>query len=242
MKRGLLAFCLVVILTSITFSQNLSVSHHGSLVQNGATIDVSGNIDTVVFIEAKVHNNGASTKEVKIRKEEISLINGSMNTFCFAGQCYGSSTLISVHSVQIAAGLADSSFVGDYYPLNNPGTSIIRYTYFDMNNVNDSVSFTVRFTGSLGISQPGSLQPEISSVYPNPATDRVFLDFNNPQSNNNVMLILSDFAGRKVREIIVPAGKGKLEVDLSSIENGVYFYSIIQDNQLVQTRKLVVKK
>ena len=244
MKKLFILFTAIfsLILTGAS-AQSLSVTYHGNAVLNGATLDISGRIDTVIIVDAKVINNSAAAVVVKVRKEEIYLVSNSVNTFCFAGNCYGGTTLVSVGSVNLPAGGGwDSSFTGDYYPMNNTGISIIRYTFFNVANANDTLSFTVRFNGTIGVDKLPAILPEITAAYPNPATDKVSFAYTNTDPGNALVLTLRDFAGRTVREAVLSSGEGLIEFDLSTVESGIYFYSLIRNQQTVLTRKLVVKK
>lgn len=241
MRTTLLSFLLFT-LPIIAFSQNLTLSWHDGVVPNGSILDVSGRIDTVIVAEVLVHNEGLSTIEVKVRKENIHLVPGAMDTYCFASQCYGSEVPVSVHSVHIDPGMYDSTFYGDYYPLGNEGTSIFRYTFFNVADTTDTVSVTIRYSGTLNVPVIDKPAPGVSNAYPNPASDRVSFDYFPVNSEGTRLMVIRDMAGRLVRESIIPSDGGTLEIDLSDIENGIYFYSLIQGNKLVLTRKLVVKK
>jgi hypothetical protein len=244
MKKWILLLFVASFFTRFDLNaQNLTVTHDGNPVLNGSTIDLSGHIDSTLIVEARVYNTGGAAVEVKLRKEEISAVSGSMNTFCFAGNCYGGSTTVSLTSANIPAGGFDSTFSADYYPLSNSGTTIIRYTFFNINNSNDTISFTVRFTGTLGLPTiPGFTLPALSQAYPNPATDKVSFQYTNPLEGNTLLLVIRDFTGRTIRETRIPSGEGVAEFYLAEFESGVYFYSLIQNQQVVLTRKLVVKK
>lgn len=244
MKKLFLLFTAIfsLILTSAS-AQSLSVTQHGNPVLNGAILDVTGMIDTIIIVDAKVINNSAAAVVVKVRKEELLIVPNSMNTFCFAGNCYGGTTMVSVGSVSLPAGGGwDSSFTGDYYPMNNTGTTIIRYTFFNVANANDTISFTVRFNGTIGLDKLPVLMPEITAAYPNPATDKVSFAYTHNEDQNALTLMLRDFAGRTIREAALPSGEGLIEFDLSTVESGIYFYSLIRNQQTIITRKLVVKK
>ncbi|HRZ41576.1 MAG TPA: T9SS type A sorting domain-containing protein [Bacteroidales bacterium] len=242
-KLSILFTAIFSVLSLGAGAQSLSVTFHGNAVLNGTTLDVSGKIDTVIIVDAKVINNSSAAVEVKVRKDEIYTVLNSTNTFCFAGNCYGGSTMVSVGSVNLAAGGGwDTSFTGDYYPLNNTGTTIIRYTFFNVANTNDTISFTVRFTGTIGVNDFPSVVPEITAAYPNPATDKVTFAYTHQDDKNPLVLTLRDFAGRTVREAPLPPGEGLIDFDLSTVESGIYFYSLIRNQQTILTRKLVVKK
>jgi len=243
MKRILLFTSLLIIGLMPLLGQNLSLTWKEGVIANGSTIDVSGHVDSMIVVYAKVHNNGSSVIEVKVAKFDVFLVPGSMDTYCFAGQCYGGSTPVSPQSVMLNASAADSSFSGDYYPLGNVGVSMIRYLFFNVADPNDSVSVTVRYSGALALEKPTTTLAGISNPYPNPASDRVFFDYT---SVNDVhaprVLIMRDMTGRVVRELNVPHGQGTLEVDLSGIDSGIHFYSFMQGQQVLLTRKLVIKR
>ncbi len=240
MKREILTV-LILAFTFTGFSQNLGLSWHGGAIINGDYIDVSGSVDSMLLFEAKIHNIGVAAVEVKVRKEEINIIPGSDNVFCFAGSCYTSQ--VSVTSAQLAVGGSDSSFAADYYAYGNQGTSIIRYTFFNTHETTDTISVYVRFTGSLGIDAPQNPDFTLLNVYPNPANDRVFFDYHNKYYDpTNTVLIVRDFAGRIVKEHIVSAGQGTLVLDVSDIDNGVYFYSFTHNQNITLTRKLIIKR
>jgi hypothetical protein len=235
-----LLFILAGILTG--FSQSLTLSHNGTPVTNGSTIDVSGSVDSMIIVHLKVHNTGSSILTVKVRKEDIYVLPGTTDTYCFAGQCYGGSTPVSPFSVLIAPGTYDTTFSGDYYPSGQIGVSTFRYTFFDVNNLNDTVSVTVRYSAALSAPSADPLLSHVSNVYPNPAIDKIFFDYNPSGSTGLRTLIIRDMAGRKVSESDIPNQQGTLEMDVREMESGVYFYSMLQNGKVLLTRKLVIKR
>jgi hypothetical protein len=241
MKTNLL-FLYILLMAGLTLAgQNLKLSWHGGVISNGAIIDASCHPDSSLIVEVYLQNIATTIKDVKVRKYDVSILSGSVNAYCFAGQCYGGSTPVSSQGVQLGAGKTDSSFTGDYYPLGHDGVTQIMYTFFDVNDANDTVSLTIRYNGTVGIAK-APLSSGISNPYPNPATDKVSFDYTPSALNQGRILILRDMTGRTVREVVIPSGYGTVELDLSGVENGILFYSIIQDNTILLTKKLVVKK
>ncbi|MFO7723457.1 MAG: T9SS type A sorting domain-containing protein [Bacteroidales bacterium] len=224
------------------FSQSLTLTHYGTPIANGSTLDISGSVDSLLIVYLKVHNTGSAILDVKVRKDDISVVAGTMDTYCFAGQCYGGSTPVSLAGVQIAPGTYDTTFSGDYYPLGQTGVSIFRYTFFDVNNQNDTVSVTVRYSATLNVPSVDPVMAQLSNVYPNPANDKLFFDYNPSAVADPRTLVIRDMAGRKVRESELPNQQGTLEMDVTEMESGVYFYSLLQNNKVILTRKLVIKR
>lgn len=73
------------------------------------------------------------------------------------------------------------------------------------------------------------LEAATLSVYPNPATDRLYVNAENLQR-----VEIYDMAGRTVMTSVTPV------VDLNGVESGIYFVTVRTDND-AKTTKLVVK-
>ena len=77
------------------------------------------------------------------------------------------------------------------------------------------------------------------NIYPNPASDRVNISFPGLTGGAVVSLIAED--GRVMRQIdIGETGSFQSVVDISSLQNGVYFVRVVQASGLDVTRRLMV--
>ena len=76
------------------------------------------------------------------------------------------------------------------------------------------------------------------SVYPNPASDLLNINVSNVGSND--MIVVYNILGEEVKNETLSNGLNVLSV--SDLNNGVYFYSIVRNNEIVETKKLVVRK
>jgi len=75
------------------------------------------------------------------------------------------------------------------------------------------------------------------NAYPNPATNQINFDLGN-NSMDNIKII--DLSGRIVDNITV---NSKVEtLALEDYENGIYFYQMIRDGEILKTDKFVVSK
>lgn len=81
--------------------------------------------------------------------------------------------------------------------------------------------------------------------YPNPFNPSTTIRFGLPKEGN-VSLRIYDMAGREVANIFnnqrINAGQVAYRFDGSSLASGVYFYSLIVDNNLIATKKMVLVK
>lgn len=92
----------------------------------------------------------------------------------------------------------------------------------DMENMGRALGFTV-------------------SVTPNPATTWTIVDFTLPSNATKAMCSLANTLGVKVLEVELNGNKGQKVLDLRSLSNGIYIYSVNCEG-FSQTGKLVIAK
>jgi len=245
MKKILLSlFCIA--LFSGAFAQSFSLQDtNGVAISSGSVIQLLGDpMDAVMTAKIHIKNNAAEAKDVKVKKviHEGDTLPLTMNYFCW-GVCYGPTTYVSPFAQTIQAGAVNDQFYGDYNPQTVPGKSEITYVFFDANNVNDSVAVTVEFNASpASVNDAPKAQASVSAAYPNPAISNFNLDYNISGQVNKAKVVISNILGSQVKEVELDSRSGKLQIPVSDLVNGVYFYSIVADEQLVLTRKFVVKR
>lgn len=74
----------------------------------------------------------------------------------------------------------------------------------------------------------------LSKAYPNPFTNKFTIEF--PAAD---MISLYNIMGEKVKTITLTNGQTKAEISESDIKEGIYFYAIIKEGVIVETRKIV---
>jgi hypothetical protein len=94
-----------------------------------------------------ITNNATVPKNLLVKKQELDVLPGTFNSFCWAGSCYPPFIFVSPDVLTVGPGQTTSGddFYGEYSPENQIGITDIRYTFFDSENVNDSVSVIVRY-------------------------------------------------------------------------------------------------
>jgi hypothetical protein len=77
------------------------------------------------------------------------------------------------------------------------------------------------------------------NIYPNPATNSVFVEAVNANSENSLLEIF-DISGRKVHEYVINFVSGGIEIDIQNLNQGIYFVTL-SDKQsgVLQKGKLV---
>jgi hypothetical protein len=75
------------------------------------------------------------------------------------------------------------------------------------------------------------------AFYPNPAKNNLILT---NESAATLDVQLTNVLGQKVRSFTIENGKNN--IDISDLNEGIYFVSIIKNNEIVSTKKLIITK
>ncbi len=241
MKRTLLVLTLIAINVYV-IAQNLSLSNWAGSISNGTSIDVVGDSGSTLEAHVYITNNSSSGIHVKVRKVEESIIPFSENYFCW-GTCYSPVVFTSPDSILIDGGATNTTdFIGEYYPAGQVGISVIRYVFFDAQNPDDTVSVTVNYNATpVGINETDLQKTVFSNAYPNPATTSTSIAYVLPQKLTNAQIIVRDLLGNTLIEKQLLIKEGKVTLNISDLPDGIYFYSLLMNNQIYKSRKLIIR-
>ena len=134
------------------------------------TVEASSNVKTTLNIK----NNSTSSKTYNAKRYDMKLNAQTQFTadayFCFGGNCYGSSTIVSPNALTLGAAQSASSVPGSYNMLvadldeaEVKGKSWVKYTFFntDPNSKADSVQISIKYNyakpAGVGIKENNSL-------------------------------------------------------------------------------------
>jgi len=236
---------------SVTFSQSFVLkNHNGVELKNDTLYKVNvPNINEEVVLDLYLKNKSSNTIVTKCKKMYSDVVNCDANTnmFCFAGMCYGPTTMISPSTASIVAGDIDSGFAAHYtYEGDIDCCSEIRYTFYDTLNVSDSVTIRVVWQYGTnnchaGVNELADYKVKISNAYPNPAFESVSFDY---QFENilNAELQIYNIYGALVSKHSLNNSNGKININTTDLNNGIYFYSFISDKGILSSGKFAVSK
>ena len=77
---------------------------------------------------------------------------------------------------------------------------------------------------------------------PNPAQNNIRVDFILPKNVNSCELIITDIVGNLVQTNTIYLNQSSLNINLSNVNNGMYFYQLIADGKRLAVRKVIVSK
>lgn len=232
---GLLAFAAA--------AQSLEISHGGRALQAGdeITIKASSNSEIMSLDNLLLLNNSNKPISMLCSQEVLSAVPGSDNAFSW-GSANSSDKDTPGDMVVIYPGERSGAFTGSYFPSGQVGTTSIKYVFYSLSNPDDRVSLIVNYKTSDGQEIPEREDPVyFSKAYPNPANQAAKFDYALVEGYPDAKLVLYNLFGIKVKEIEIIETSGSLKMNTSDLNEGIYFYSLLVNNESLLTQKLVIK-
>jgi len=214
------------------------------LIENGQTIivDVTDlEAFETVSNEYFVRNNSTEDLSIKMRMEAVELVEGAEYSFCALGSCYPPGVNETAREFEIAAQTTvgdDGVFTGHYHPKNHAGNSLIRYTFFNVDDLNDTISFNISFVDINAVNNID--EDAIISAYPNPASEVLYINYD-LKTIANGQLNVYNVLGEKMISQEINSSKGRLELNVSELSEGIYLYNFQSGNLQSKTYKVLVK-
>ncbi|MFA8300239.1 MAG: T9SS type A sorting domain-containing protein [Hyphomicrobiales bacterium] len=236
MKKILYSFALLLFSLS-TYAQDLTLLHGETEIQNGGTIEVSATPDKFdVETLLTLKNNTDTEKSCILIKDVTESTEGQDFYFCVGVSCYPP-TVDQSESFALAAD-AESEFSVHMSPNNTQGLAVVKYT---IATEGTNFEFTVRYDIADGINDVFDSHL-VSDIYPNPAKSTVNINYDLDPTYNNVKLSIYNLLGSKVKEFQINSSSNRATFNVENLNSGIYFYSIINNDKTISTKKLVIRK
>jgi hypothetical protein len=187
-----------------------------------------------------IKNNTDQTLYVKVRRNELEIVEGTLNYFCWH-QCYTPNTSISPTGIEIAPGESVPNFYADYQPFENEGSSFVEYCFFDDNNTDTETCVTIEFRVGASLSVQEPVHIDLGYPQPNPAVDQTFIPFELKTQNKGASLVIYNLLGSEIKRQAVTGISGNIELQVSDLQSGLYIYSFFNGNELLSSNRLVVR-
>lgn len=82
----------------------------------------------------------------------------------------------------------------------------------------------------------------MGSIYPNPSSRFAQLDYQIKNPSAQARVVINSFIGNPVVDLRLDPHQKSIGINVSDLNPGIYFYTLIVDNQNIVTKKLVVKR
>jgi hypothetical protein len=188
-----------------------------------------------------IMNISLEQKVVKVRRTVLISIDSTSNYFCFGPSCYTAIVSVSSNPRTINGNsTVDTTFSSHFKPNGQSGVSEIQYTFFDVNDPQDSVNVVVRYEiAPVGISKISTIAS--LNAFPNPADDKVTLSFTRSSLNENATIELYNMLGAKVYSQKVDGMDGTISISTENLKAGLYFYSLNEGGKISRPGRLTIK-
>ena len=220
------------------YAQSFQITFNGEQV--GETVDFTaweGNDDNELVLI--ITNDSQEVDSIFLSKQVIEEVPGSTNLFCIGGLCTEQNTSTSPMVLQPGESSNRGMFHLLYNPGGNEGTTSVNYT-FSAGNFTKSLIVNYIYE-TVGITETEVLVNSLNA-YPNPATSNVTVSYDmSGYHAGNARVVITNLVGSKVVTRSISGTSGKVSVDISNLDAGIYFYSIEADGKIVSTKKLIVK-
>ena len=220
------------------YSQSLVLIYNGMEHTDGDTLTLDSVDPNLGFMKAVVgvKNKGESGVDVKVKKTTISVIAGSQNLFCWGTYCYSANANESQYTVTIPAKITNQSFYAEYAPsFANLGKSVIEYKFYDIMNPDNSAKVIVKYMeGKTGIDDFQTI--EYLNVFSNIHTETIQISYNLMAKSH---MVIHNLSGQIVGEFPLAGGNSSILLPLQ-LKQGIYLYSLIRSNKIIQNKKFHV--
>jgi len=190
-----------------------------------------------------VENISLDTVEFKVKRLAGWAGNAltDVNYFCWA-QCYLPSVDDSPDPYILLPG--QQHFLSVYAQTDGDGNILcgdISYQFYETRNPDDTLNITVTFcTGAtIGVAEAATLNE--FTVYPNPAKNRVVMNYN-LTNTNNAKVYMTNMLGSRVLETTLDPNATQHEISVGEYPSGVYFLSVVSDDKVLKTERLVISQ
>ncbi|HEY1038487.1 MAG TPA: T9SS type A sorting domain-containing protein [Bacteroidia bacterium] len=215
------------------------------------TINVDANSPTVSH-DFEIHNDYSSQKTIRVKRYLLTPVTTQEVYYCFGANCYGAESAtvyVPAQTSNIAAngmlpnGQGTFGLKTDFDDYGVIGTTRVLYVMYDVANVNDSIALEMNYVVStVGLAKLDAKNFMMSNAMPNPASSSVAVKYNFASAPRSASIKIYNMVGSLVREVKVEGVEGKTQLDVSSLNEGIYFYTLVVNDKAISTKKLIVSK
>jgi hypothetical protein len=246
-------FTFILALTSLTaaFGQSIKIVEGTNDVTNKViTIPITAAATPETFLSL-VNKTSASINFLVNR----TILNGPIVDdtcaalfFCTGALCYPPSSDITwAASSESTIGpnetLKDASGITAHYDvcLDHCRDLYVIYRVYKTDlGSKDTAYVTIKYTCSNGIPEEAAASAFISDAYPNPVSTGFSVNYHmNAFAKSEITI--TDVLGKKVKEVKLTEKEGTVTINTTQLREGIYFYSLIVNNQVTATRKIVIR-
>ena len=238
MKR-IITILVISLCAAFASAQSVQLYYNGQPLNEGDTIYMPTFVGDTSHVYVGYANVSSQNVFLRVKRRDITFVPGDALTFCVGGTCVEQQSgefELAVGQVVNAEDVSNGSFHADY-ACNSQGTSLVKFTFFNTDDLDDEVNFYVYASTTLGVSQ--HVAAVQAFAYPNPATTVVNISYKVEHAQSANLVIRNLLGGEVYRQPV--QGEGRAVVSTSDLAAGIYVYGIEEKGRMVVAKKLLVK-
>lgn len=241
MKKALLLFIILGLFQAPLLAQSLELMKKdgSSITQDTIYIKSSNGSATM---EAPIYVKNTSNKAMDVLvKVYVKNINAeSSASYCWGGSCFDILTTPSTTHTTIESADTAKEFHSDLEPNDQLGVNEIMFTFYNENNIDDSISVTVYYELFITGIDPFFEIKESMRSYPNPVQNTLFLSYD-IQIYSDFTISIFDIVGKKVKSQKLNNNESITEIDVSNFKQGIYIWTIESEGVPIKSQKFIKK-
>jgi len=243
----LVASTLIIYNVSAQRAASFEILDSNGVVVTGTTINVAIIANTNYKDKLKIKN--LTNNDITYRVERTYLTTpyctGSYIFYCAAGMCFLPDSVMThttLNSLILAnETLPSGPFTYGIEPHYDVGPTCcnedVLYKIINVSNPADTARVIYHYQCVNSV-QESSVSYSFYA-FPNPANKLLHINYLLDNSSNNEV-IFYDMLGKEIRKITLKNNKGIETVDVSDLKAGVYFYTLIVNNEMKETKKIII--
>jgi hypothetical protein len=245
MNKFLLLILIPLLAASTSYGQSFkSINVPGQIID----VDPIPNLGTAeegeYTLYFRIVNLTNDTLRLAANRSVYDMTAGHGSFFCW-DFCYDSTGTTSVDPIAIAPN--DTTRFAQYIvfrPNGIDGYSEVTMDFININDGNDAISITYQYSvgGVMSIEQKINPGTALSRPYPNPASDRVNIDYDLPAGIERAQISIFNLIGQKMKTVDLQGIAGTANIETSQLRSGIYFMYLMVDGKDITSRKLVITK
>ena len=208
-------------------------------------VEFNGKVNTSQRKSLILQNESNQTKEYILKFMRGNIASSQNIKICLGNTCYDPKKDLA----KVKLSLKPGEIYTDLYLEFDLGITEAKGT-FDMHFANTENLRDVFIIESVyNVENPNREGDEINnediklgSVYPNPASRSAQLDYEIKKPRINARIVVNSFIGNPVYDLKLNPNENSIILNVTDLNPGIYFYTLIVDNKNIVTKKLVVKR
>lgn len=202
-----------------------------------------GGIGETVKAPLRIRNTTDKPQNIIIRRVQATIGSTQRYYFCIDGTCNEDrqdEILVRLEPGQILSSVQialEGGLISEH--------SILRYIAFNRAAPSQSVEFELNFSIEEKSNRNKVYESRfisVNDIYPNPCTDHAFLEYSLTSDRVKAKVRIHNILGNVMGEYELSPLETSVRIKTDDLTSGIYFYTLILDNESVMTRKIIVKK